>query len=162
MNCRVVDLDIGDLRIRDIGDTLTPSVFGALTELSLSWNTLTSVRGLLCLPRLKILNLEGNRLGCGTPPIFSRSVSHFTSNGMPMVGSLSPVSGSPSPDGLAAAPGSSWMGNGSYRYGPKHIVAFQDTSELQVVISAIHKTVYGACGGCTHSARLLVPICGAL
>lgn len=117
----MVDLDIGDLRIRDIGDTLTPSIFGALTELSLSWNTLTSVRGLLCLPRLKILNLEGNRLGCGTPPIFSRSVPHIISNGMPTGANFSPVSGSPSPDGLAGAPGSSWIANGSYRYrNPQH------------------------------------------
>lgn len=137
--CRVVDLDIGDLRIRDIGDTLTPTTFGSLTELSLSWNTLTSVRGLLSLPRLKILNLEGNRLGSGSPPLFSRSVPHFAASGMPVGASFSVVSGNSSPDAAAgssmasgaAVSTSAWVGNDRNRCGwQASVVHTQITSPL--------------------------------
>ena len=113
----MVDLDIGDLRIRDIGDTLSPGTFSSLTELSLSWNTVTSVRGLLALPRLKTLNLEGNRLGSGTPPLFSRAMPHFAASGACVGVNFSTVSGSSSPDAAATttgAPvttGAAWGGN---------------------------------------------------
>ena len=126
MLCRVVDLDIGDLRIRDIGDTLTPSIFSSLTELSLSWNTLTSVRGLLSLPRLRTLNPEGNRLGSGTPPLFSRAMPHFAASSVPLGSSFSAMSGSSSPDaaaggstttGAAGASGAAWGVNERSRCG---------------------------------------------
>lgn len=99
----MVDLDIGDLRIRDIGDALTPATFSSLTELSLSWNTLTAVRGLLSLPCLRILNLDGNRLSAGTPPLFSRSLSAAAS---PLPAPAEPppsLSASPSPERDAPA-----------------------------------------------------------
>jgi hypothetical protein len=141
--CRVVNLDIGDLRIRDVGDTLNPSTFGALTELSLSWNTLTSVRGLLSLPRLRVLNLEGNRLGSGSPPLFSRSVTQFTSNSVPVWSEFSPASWISSPEvaGISTAPGSAtaWGGNDRHRY------------DLEKVSIILHDTMLCFIS-CSHSS----------
>lgn len=65
----MLDLDISDLRIRDIGTALSPDNFPNLTDLRISQNSLTSVHGLTALPRLTALNVDGNRLGCGDPPI---------------------------------------------------------------------------------------------
>eukprot|EP00892_Ulva_mutabilis_P012061 jgi/Ulvmu1/9227/UM005_0327.1 len=65
----VLDLDISDLRIRDIGSALTLGNFPSLTDLRISQNLLTSINGLVGLPRLTALNADGNRLGSGQPPI---------------------------------------------------------------------------------------------
>lgn len=69
--CRVLDLDISDLRIRDIGTAISPVNFPSLTDLRIAQNSLTSIHGLIGLPRLTALNADGNRLGSGNPPLFS-------------------------------------------------------------------------------------------
>lgn len=65
-----MDLDISDLRIRDIGTALSPENFPSLTDLRIAHNSLTSVHGLISLPQLTALNADGNRLGSGNPPLF--------------------------------------------------------------------------------------------
>lgn len=69
--CRVLDLDISDLRIRDIGMAISPVNFPSLTDLRIAQNSLTSIHGLIGLPRLTALNADGNRLGSGNAPLFS-------------------------------------------------------------------------------------------
>lgn len=67
----MLDLEISDLRIRDIGTALSPDNFPSLTDLRIAQNLLTSLHGLIALPRLTALNADGNRLGSGNAPLFS-------------------------------------------------------------------------------------------
>jgi Leucine-rich repeat (LRR) protein len=70
MECRVQELDICLLRIRDLGTVLSPDVFPHLATLDLSGNLLTSAAPLRFLPALRVLSLSANRLGTSSGGIF--------------------------------------------------------------------------------------------
>lgn len=88
--CRVLDLDISDLRIREIGTAISPDHFPSLTDLKIAQNSLTSLHGLLALPRLTALNADGNRLGSCNPPLFSKDPANQTAANLPGLGDVSP------------------------------------------------------------------------
>jgi Leucine rich repeat len=59
----VQHLDVGGLRIRDLGTVFSDERFGCLTNLSLENNQITSITPLAGLMQLRNLNLNTNRMG---------------------------------------------------------------------------------------------------
>jgi Leucine-rich repeat (LRR) protein len=79
--CRVHEMDVSNLRMRDIGSVFSPITFPNLTELDLSTNMLTSLAGLKHLPALRVLKAPHNRLGLCTGSLFDAESASCTTNG---------------------------------------------------------------------------------
>ena len=68
--CRVQELDISLLRIRDVGTVFAATAWPHLRELDVSGNALTTLAPLRALPALRVLIASGNRLGAVSVGVF--------------------------------------------------------------------------------------------
>lgn len=75
--CRVQELDLAGVRMRDLGSAFAAASWASLTSLDVSRNLLVSLAPLRHLPALRILNASCNRLAACPGPIFD---THATAN----------------------------------------------------------------------------------